>query len=166
MLVVNRSIISLIFLFYFRCAPGYQGNPLLPNGKCVPNREYTFLKGMKSTEAAPGLFYLLYSSVIQRYDHEEVSTLCNDYHQVFSPGITYSRLCGHVSGMQSGWNTPRCTFLPLCHLLSIALSLQKTPSVITEEPSTPAAGHAAARYTCSMVKCKVKYWDYIVNIYC
>lgn len=28
------------FSFHFRCAPGYQGNPLLPNGKCVPNRKY------------------------------------------------------------------------------------------------------------------------------
>uniref|UniRef100_A0A8D3BGI2 Heparan sulfate proteoglycan 2 n=1 Tax=Scophthalmus maximus TaxID=52904 RepID=A0A8D3BGI2_SCOMX len=25
-----------------KCAPGYQGNPLLPNGKCIPNREFTF----------------------------------------------------------------------------------------------------------------------------
>lgn len=47
----------------------------------------TFLKssfqGMKSAEAAPGLFYLLYSSVFQRYEHEEVLTLCNDYHRFF-----------------------------------------------------------------------------------
>lgn len=50
--------------------------------------------------------------------------------------------------MQDGWNTPRCTFLsfPFSPYVIFSLSLQKAPSVITEELSAPPADHAAARY--------------------
>lgn len=61
-------------------------------------------------------------------------------------------MCDHGLGMQGGWNPPRWTFFSICDL-STALSLQQThlPSVMREELSAPAAGHAAVRYGCSMV---------------
>uniref|UniRef100_A0A8D3EB01 Heparan sulfate proteoglycan 2 n=1 Tax=Scophthalmus maximus TaxID=52904 RepID=A0A8D3EB01_SCOMX len=48
-----------------KCAPGYQGNPLLPNGKCIPNREFTFsdctgnnVAGAVCDECKAGFFHL------------------------------------------------------------------------------------------------------------
>lgn len=37
-------LLKFFFLLCFRCAPGYQGNPVLPNGKCVPHRKYIRLR--------------------------------------------------------------------------------------------------------------------------
>lgn len=73
-----------------------------------------------------------------------VVTLCNDW----QPCVTVG--CAHGSGIQPGRSTPRCTSLPISHLVSAVLSLQRAaPVVITEEPSAPAVRRAAARYGCT-----------------
>lgn len=150
MLVVKGQSYRLCFC-HFRCAPGYQGNPMLPNGNCVPGREYEFnnctniFEKFSSRIESCTWIVLPVVHVSHAVTRPQGGlTLCNDYQQDFP---CYSRrvVCGHSTGMQSCWNTPRCTFLPICHLLLSVLSLQKFPHVTAEEPSAPAAVRAAAR---------------------
>lgn len=149
---INYTLISTISLsgFFSRCAPGYQGNPLLPNGKCVPVCEYTYIK-----EIQIPLHYCLacWTSQLSSRMITRRSKSCAMIPISFSLlGFQWIVVCGHGLGMQGGWNPPRWTFFSICDL-STALSLQQThlPSVMREELSAPAAGHAAVRYGCSMV---------------
>lgn len=89
MCAVYWSIISYIFCLISGVHLVTRATPSCLMGNVFLTVSITFLKssfqGMKSAEAAPGLFYLLHSSVL--YEHEEVLSLCNDYHRFFfSPG--------------------------------------------------------------------------------
>lgn len=80
------------------------------------------------------------------------SFYCKDYHGVPHPPSRMWSWLRYAEWLEhSQVHFPPHT---VCHRLSIALSLQKAPSVITEELSAPAADHAAARYVCSMANCE------------
>lgn len=80
------------FSFHFRCAPGYQGNPLQPNGKCVPNRKYQDFWSSSNMDTSSHVLYTQWGFIV-------------------SPGtVVWCRMWSWLRYAEKCWNTPRCTF--------------------------------------------------------
>lgn len=158
-----------MFLFHFRCAPGYQGNPMLPNGKCVLSREYEFNNCTDIFEIHSFRHEIDRSCTwivlaVVHFNHPLIGspqglTLCNDWQQDFP--WCYSSTC-------SVWSQHRNA--ELLEHSQVHFALHMSSSLLCSLPAGPSTCDSRGTISSSSnpcsckVRCRTATWNIRIKL--